>query len=557
MKHSLDQLPFLGLWNWIVLSGAILALFFLFTNGIPLIQWGLFPELGGKTRYVNMMRIVVSAFFSLMLFVNWKCPNVFDQLWVVRIARSILRAPFLIILLIISSVYSAVLATSCILRHMGLQSQAYDLGIFAQVVWNTLQGDLLYSSIKGGISYLGDHVSPVLVLLAPLYALWPHPETLLILQAVATGSCIFLIGLIAREKFQNNFIGVIFALMYFFNFIARRILHAEFHPEILVEPFMLLAFIFLEKRRVLWFLLSLAVVVSAKENMLGISFMMGFYAFAFKKLKILGIFTMLFSMCLFFIELKWIVPHFSGKIHQYSDYYHYLYSESPIQGLFAILFKKSSLIYIFKIYSVFLFLPFFYFPTLLLTFPVLFQNLLSTAPSMRELAFHYAAGLTPLAFVASIFGFYSLLQKFPWLLKHKTMISCLLFWGMLLRSGPSEYFYCWNYSKLNTSHNAMIREKLHAIPSQFSVMTQGHLVPHAVNRKYIYDSENFDWVAIKRLAQRYDIDYVIFDQAFWKDYEPSIPDTLKAWQSFGFFIEFEKDGFYILRKTQDVVGSKS
>lgn len=43
-----------------------------------------------------------------------------------------------------------------------------------------------HSSIQGG-SYLGDHVEPILLLIAPLFHLWSDPRLLLILQALALG----------------------------------------------------------------------------------------------------------------------------------------------------------------------------------------------------------------------------------------------------------------------------------------------------------------------------------------------------------------------------------
>lgn len=58
-----------------------------------------------------------------------------------------------------------------------------DLAIINNVFYNTLHGHWFWSSIQGH-SYLGDHFTPILVLLLPFYALWPSPEILLILQSL-------------------------------------------------------------------------------------------------------------------------------------------------------------------------------------------------------------------------------------------------------------------------------------------------------------------------------------------------------------------------------------
>ena len=78
-------------------------------------------------------------------------------------------------------------AAYSIARHAAFNSKAYDLGLHAQVFWNTSQGRLFASSIEVK-NYLGDHVSPIILLLAPIYRLWPDPAWLLILQAVALAS---------------------------------------------------------------------------------------------------------------------------------------------------------------------------------------------------------------------------------------------------------------------------------------------------------------------------------------------------------------------------------
>lgn len=75
-----------------------------------------------------------------------------------------------------------------------------DLAIYTNVVWNLSQpipqslpprqleysSTPWYSSIQGS-SYLGDHVEPVLLLLIPLFRLWPDPRLVLILQAFVFG----------------------------------------------------------------------------------------------------------------------------------------------------------------------------------------------------------------------------------------------------------------------------------------------------------------------------------------------------------------------------------
>ncbi|MFJ7336309.1 DUF2079 domain-containing protein [Streptomyces sp. NPDC101116] len=73
-------------------------------------------------------------------------------------------------------------------RWARYETMSWDLGIFVQVVDSYAHVRTPESDLKGpGFDILGDHFSPVLALLAPLYRLWPSPVTLLIAQSVLLG----------------------------------------------------------------------------------------------------------------------------------------------------------------------------------------------------------------------------------------------------------------------------------------------------------------------------------------------------------------------------------
>ncbi|MFD9335829.1 DUF2079 domain-containing protein [Streptomyces sp. NPDC060028] len=75
--------------------------------------------------------------------------------------------------------------------HDRLLSHSFDLGIFVQVVSSYADGHLPVSEIKGpGFPVLGDHFSPVLALVAPLYWLWPSVKVLLVVQAALVAASV-------------------------------------------------------------------------------------------------------------------------------------------------------------------------------------------------------------------------------------------------------------------------------------------------------------------------------------------------------------------------------
>ncbi|MBI3307218.1 MAG: DUF2079 domain-containing protein [Candidatus Omnitrophica bacterium] len=530
--------------NALVSLSFFAALFFIFTNGIPLIQLGILKELGSKMRYVRTMQISASIFFFLLILARWLRPDNFKRLWVTGAWTKLTQLPLWIPLACLYLIYSVSSIAVGFMRHAALETRAFDLGIFAQALWNTIHGDFLYSSLKGGICLLGDHVSPILVLVAPFYKLWADPRMLLILQPLFSASCIFFVAYLAYQKTNDKVIALIFALIYWLYPGTRNALHEDFHPEALVEPFIFMAFIFLEKRRLLPFFLSVLVIVMGKENMFGISFVLGIYAFFFKGMRKTGSVLMILSVVLFAVALYGVVPALSGARYFYQGSY-----GGTLTSFASSLFRMDTLEYVLKVFSPFLFLPFFHFPTLILAFPVLLQNILSSNPLMRSFGYHYTIGLTPFLFISAIFGFIAVCQKFAWLAKYKRLFAALILLIHFWTGGPSEYYYFWQSGKHLTDHHELLREKLREIPERFSVLTHNNLIPQLSNRKEVYQFSYTSTPTKSQAARQLKADYVIFDQRYWEPSSLPLDQSLSELLQFDYFVEFQQEGFYILRKS--------
>ncbi|KIZ19154.1 DUF2079 domain-containing protein [Streptomyces natalensis] len=69
-------------------------------------------------------------------------------------------------------------------RFRTMSNSSWDLGIFEQVIRGYAHFGAPIADLKGpGTNILGDHFSPVLIVLAPFYRLFPSPLTLLLAQA--------------------------------------------------------------------------------------------------------------------------------------------------------------------------------------------------------------------------------------------------------------------------------------------------------------------------------------------------------------------------------------
>jgi hypothetical protein len=81
-------------------------------------------------------------------------------------------------------IYVVLFSALSIARYETFHATTLDLGIFTQVTWNTAHGRLFETSIGRATnteligSYLGNHVRPILLVLAPFYRLWSDPRFL-------------------------------------------------------------------------------------------------------------------------------------------------------------------------------------------------------------------------------------------------------------------------------------------------------------------------------------------------------------------------------------------
>ena len=166
---------------------------------------------------------------------------------------------------------AAVLAGYSIARHNAFNSKAYDLGLHAQVWWNTSQGRLFAGSVEVD-NYLGDHVSPVILPLATLYRLWPDARLLLLLQAVALAAGAWPLALLARGRLRLHWpqgaslAALLLALIYLTYPALGFVNRFEFHEEVFAVPLLLLAFWALEARRPGVMSLALALALLTKED---------------------------------------------------------------------------------------------------------------------------------------------------------------------------------------------------------------------------------------------------------------------------------------------------
>ena len=166
------------------------------------------------------------------------------------------------------ALYGCGFAVLSILRHRAFSTGRFDLGNMTQAVWATAHGHpLAVTSLEGEqFVRLGAHVDPLLVLLAPLWWLWPSPELLLTVQAVGIALGAVPLFLLARKHLASEWAALGFGLAYLLLPALQWMTLSEFHPVALATPLLLLGLWYLDEERLVPFALVALVAAGGKEH---------------------------------------------------------------------------------------------------------------------------------------------------------------------------------------------------------------------------------------------------------------------------------------------------
>ena len=140
--------------------------------------------------------------------------------------------------------FGAGYAALSVLRQQAFATGRFDLGNMVQAVWSTAHGHpLQMTNLYGAqISRLAAHVDPILVVFAPLWWIWPSPDLLLVVQALAVAAGAWPVFLLARRHLASPRAALGFALAYLVYPATGWLTLNEFHPVALATPFLLFAF---------------------------------------------------------------------------------------------------------------------------------------------------------------------------------------------------------------------------------------------------------------------------------------------------------------------------
>ena len=397
--------------------------------------------------------------------------------------------------------YAIVMGAVSLQRHWMFHTHAWDLGIYDQTLWSIATGRFPQRTLPDLIPVFGDHFTPIVFLLVPLYWIWPGPSALLILQALVLAAGAFPLFRIARRALDDRPLAVLFPLFYFAYYPLRRLTLWDFHPETLAITLLLLATDALLAGRRLAFLGWLALAVATKEEVALAAVAFGLFIFLDRRGAWLGSGVAAGGALALGLALWIAIPHFRGGPYVYlTEYPRYAQFGSSVPEilvslvtrpwlLVTTLFGDDRLMYVARFLAPLGFLPLLSPTHFLLALPTLGAHLLSSYRGQYTLIDQYAATLIPFFFVSAVFGFQRVVrwaEARGWprdaatrLTAGALVVLTLLF---VYRSPTWSVRRFLSDAARRPAKVAMVR----AIPPTASVAADSLLVPHLSRRAEIH-----------------------------------------------------------------------
>jgi uncharacterized membrane protein len=430
----------------------------------------------------------------------------------------------------------------------------FELADFELVLWNTLHGRFLQMSCTH-LSFFSEHFSPVLLLILPVYALFQSPYTLLVLQALACSAAVIPLYFLVSEFTTHRWPPVAFCLAFTLSRVVNYGLMYDFHPEILYPVIFFSLFLALEKKRWVLFYILVALASMVKEDAFIALFGLGGFVF-FGGHKKHGIITSIASVIGLVLVMLVIIPYFREQAPA-SDYKFISYwsgygstQKEIIMNFFnplkhiEVIFTPAKLKQMFNLFSVFLFLPFLSWRTVLfLVLPNWFMLYSSDNGLMNGPIIYYGLLITPFLFYASLVGIAVVARK--WNNRANMIMLGLASLVLVVQLGNSRVFkqLFQDQWTIPERYRTTVHDIIRTIPANSSIAAQVHLGPHVpihpCRTCFPFALEKVDFVFLDLQGNRWP-----FSESEYDAYIDSLRHS-GEWETVS-----EIDGFLLLKRAR-------
>ncbi|MDE6707364.1 MAG: DUF2079 domain-containing protein, partial [Oscillospiraceae bacterium] len=414
-----------------------------------------------------------------------------------------------IVIFLIAIGMTIFLAITSVMHYKIFWTNCYDMGIFVQMFHSLANHFTAVTTCERDdfLSHFYIHASYIYYLLAPIYKLFPKPETLLIAQTILAMGGIIPLYLIAKKHNYKGFGLIAVCMIYIFYSGLLAPCFYDFHENAFLPTLLFWLIYAMDSRKYILFYIMAGLVCLVKEDAPLYVMCLAMYFFFEEKSRkrFHGIIISILSGIYFYLITSWLTKYGDGKMMASTRFGNLtINSDSGFAGIiknvlsnpsyfFSLLIQENSSKFFMQTLACLLFLPFMTkkIYRFWLIIPYVIMNLVVGS------GYHYASEIGyQYIFGTGCFLIYMLLLNCKDMLAHKRNIlvtvsatACIIT-AFSLVSGKINFYERYQEKP---EYYQNLEECLATIPENASVAAATWIVPHIANRDeiYLFDKNDF------------------------------------------------------------------
>ncbi|MBK9758284.1 MAG: DUF2079 domain-containing protein [Nannocystis sp.] len=518
--------------------------------GAPLLVLLAEPELANRHGFAALLTCLALALLAAITAAAWRPATAPD---LAPNSPPNAARPLAVLVALATLTVAGLLAYLGVIRHHALVSNIFDLGIFENILWHTIHGDLLGTSIFNSGTFNSEHFAPLLLALAPLYAIVPRAETLIVAQALWLCSATIPLWRWTTLKHGNPPLAAALCLAYLLSPFLHSNALWDFHDLSLGVPLVLwtLWALAADRPRILW--PCAAALLFVREEMALVALLLGLYTILEGERR-RGALLLLASLLYFTLVATVLAPH--AGLGAYPQSLHGNLSQSASYGDLSAVILGDPLFLLFELLRsskfgllLALLTPLALLPALggrilLLLAPGVAILALSANKAVAHPGFHYTSFFLPIVFAAAPLG---LIRLERWLARPLAreaaaaiVVAALAFNWSFGALGPSTAFragfstIAWTLSPAERERHAWLTQLAASLPPDACVAATGKPGAHLAGRR-----------CLVRLGDRDDVDLAVILSS---ELNPRTSASLRALEASGLRRQSEAHGIVVLAR---------
>ncbi len=200
-------------------------------------------------------------------------------------------------------------------QHAAFQT-GWDLSAYVHLLSNMSRGGG-FITLPGPTNYLTNHFSLLLLLISPLFALWPDARTLMVVQSIALTITIIPAYLILRKRYP--LLAPVLVLAFVLSPLLQQTVATDFHGIMLAAPFLAWAFYAMTMRRARLLFITLGLALLAREDVGLFVAAFGLFILIFHKgQRLMGLALMVLGGLWVIVVINWVMPSLGTAYHHFA-----------------------------------------------------------------------------------------------------------------------------------------------------------------------------------------------------------------------------------------------